>query len=206
MYRPNRIGPWPLVDVDASPVLVTKTNLDLTNNALPVPKLWCPDAVVNEVTRAANFDMTNQAWAPGANASGGFGIQVNGAANIDERNTMFAYHFACHFEQNDDSPQMMGIIGRVDAAAQVVTVTNNTVLPNDSHVAASTANGAYSISGRGCFIVGDFVPSGTEGTLAYVLGLLYWNPTGGAHQLDSFKASLSLYRYSTDLNVFDPNR
>ena len=132
MYRPNRIGPWPLVNIDGAPTEPTAANLNSTKNVMPTREVWLSDTVVNLEHRAETFvyDEANIVFTS-AYSWFGIGIQVNGSnpgSGEFSRNYLVQYSIACDGIWNDQV-NLNCIMGRADTLIQTPTLSNYSVLP-----------------------------------------------------------------------------
>lgn len=207
MYRPNRIGPWPLVDIDAAIVTVADTTLEagLLTIASP-PEIYVNGATVNTQSRADNF-LVSGSLGITTGTGIGLGVQVDGSPLVDVRDYQVSVSGCCKFHSSQLYGGAQFVFGRADAVASgIIGVTPPVFLAPDVIINPGIASAFQVIGINKSFIVGDFLPSGSEGSNPLVFGVWLMNGGASTSEFTHVRASLSIDRYVSDIPTFDPNR
>ncbi|AXL14832.1 hypothetical protein [Microviridae sp.] len=197
MYRPNRTGPWPLINTVAT--ALTTAQVDLSGDSAATPNIRCGDAVLNIGQRANSFDLSVAATQ--ANEQVGFGVQI-ACPSINGEDTIVSVSGSIVMQTSGGVTPCF-VIGRNSGVTAQSDLVNWSLLPlttQDSGANHQAATINTSI------VLGDFLPSGTDSDAPLMAGWSLVNVNGAASNAANIFASVSLHRYISDLTTFDPGR
>ncbi len=200
-YRPNRIGPWPLIDVDAAPVGKADTVIEGIVGTLASPSGFTNQSVRNESARSDTMLITGGDLNLGADEAVFMGVAIGGSPMVS-RNTIISYAGATRFASDTDHCICTPFIGRTTETDDVFNCPNFSLVPCNQQTGKVGAN---TMDCNGSVIAGDFLPSGTEGTGSIVFGLWLQN-IGAASVIEAWLGSMSIHRYLGDIQILDPNK
>lgn len=212
MYRPNRIGPHPLLNIDRAPKAYGSiTTFQAINVISPV----LPDATIRESTASRQFNGTLTGLTSGAQFA--IGIAVDGSNPIGELAgeddpgmviSMSGYMWLKHSSSNNAPPHV--VLARNDAAALATSpavnpCANYQMIPTDN----SGVDGKDSFFSWASFnrtvLLGNYDGAITYSGDPLILAWVYQNPDAGTLNL-VFEGMLTLHKYIIDLDTLDPNR
>lgn len=204
-YRPNRIGPWPLADIDAALVSVADTTLEagLATIASP-PEVYMVGSSVATEYRAESFLVSGSLGVTAGNGIG-IGVRIAGTALQNARNYIVSMAGSIVFHSSQIYCHAVPIFGRAaDVTDGIISLSNHWIPPFNaswSNIAAASSFACVNHQ----MVVGDFVPSGTEGANPLVAGWYFRNGGGSTAEVTHIRAMISLQRYLSDIPVFEPN-
>lgn len=209
MYRPNRVGPFPIGDLDRSAnfwpaTWETAGNFDAVDAAQSArAPHFRSDTVADEYDHVTICPTTNINLASGTSMS--FGVAVSG--DMAEQAHVLSGSIA--FQAYRNLLQVEGWIGRLDAATVDVvrTAANNNVpswfvLPGKC---VAMGNSGVSYGWQGSFLAVDEDDDG-HGSNPLVLGVTLFNFAGSGQTLEQFSCTLSLHKYRQSIRSFDAAR
>lgn len=206
MYRPDRIGPAPLVEVDNVAHSLGGADFAAGDDAFPNRTVRCMDNVVNAITRADKMHTNGIAYSVVAGNSVSFGVQVNGTnPNVEQLGVMFEYYVSGIYHADADIIPNL-IIGRAEDSSQDPEVHEFSFLPMDMLTTFTTDDHPSSFCAKGSCIVRDWSGGATERSTPIVLGLCFTNLGSTAQTFQDLQMSMSLYKYVSDLDTVDPTR
>jgi len=212
MYRPNRIGPWPLISLDTR---VNGGTASTSSQPINQARIYLADATIRAETASTHLSGLTEATVL-LDEHQAFGVAINGSNphgdNLDAASdpgfivcvagSITAYGTA------GDAP----IVDVVLARSQNATLTamssghNQTtefmMLPMLSqHTVGNFTVASVNVQA----IVGNHNGALAGGTDPIMAAFRIINPTGASKQFE-FECSLSIHKYAKDLHVFDPTR
>lgn len=205
MYRLNRIGPYPILDLDRSAITwpaawTTATNWNLADAAQTARAPHFRSATVRDDQDHVTWNAAIAMALADANAIS-FGVAISGSI---ERPMHFQGH-ASLVGSHGAALECNIWCGRLDAATVSVdygAAANN--VPYWYNLACSKTQ-VIQVDWNGSFLVVDEDDDGF-GTYPFVLGATILNNTGGAATIEGMQCSLSLMRYVSDYDTLDPSR
>lgn len=208
MYRLDRIGPWPVLDVDlAEFVWPTEWNVNFDNvdSGYASIKPHFRSATVRDDFEQLHVMEGSVALA--ANQGMTFAIAINGEAENDLP-MMYSYHASlCWVMSAPASWQAQIGIGRLDSASVDVNraATNNNIAnPYFLHSDGSDT-GSAGVRHEGQVILSDVEADG-YGTNPICLFARMVNGENTVMDVGDLCLSLSMFRYTADYDTFDPSR
>lgn len=212
MYRPNRIGPHPVLAPGlASLVWPTdwNTNFNGPDSDLAVAEIH---PQVRSVTVRDNFDQFNLVQADlgatiAAEKKMSFGVALNGAFEASEP-MLVSCAMSVVMTCGTQDCALAAWFGRADGASLSVTrtsqqndVSNPIYLPADHF----RENELLHLDYNGSVIVEDHAGDYSDDN-PLLFGFSLHNHSGVASTVKGLHFNLSAHRYVSDLNIFDPNR
>ncbi len=202
MYRINRIGPNPLIDVDKVTIRNAVANFNLIDHAIDNYGVVSSNAVVPE---DANEDSVIYSADPSLATlmAVGLGCQVLGTDT--KRNFVFGVSGSIHYACSDLSDLTLQLImGRLDADPDIAA---NVVMTNPKFI-------PFNLNIRGNVVKADFnhqvVNQSETGLPAteYPIALAWHlqNRSGGNLALEGLEVRIQIHRYFQDLFTHDPTR
>jgi hypothetical protein len=205
MYKPNRIGPWPLVDTDgtswsfpASPTMGSRKSYTLN----------LEDTTFYTAARATSFTcLTEPMGTIGGGQSMGVGVAISGAALPTEA-SLCSVAGGLRFDCSGDAA-VFAVFGRSNGVTALATLANPYIMPltlnQESGAAADVTSVMASFSTT--LVLGDFGASDTEGTNPLCVGfVVVASGLASGAGLFGFTGSLSIHRFEQQINTFDPDR
>lgn len=209
MYRPNRIGPWPLVNLEAAPDVFTAAEVDAAVVTEPAISIWTPKAVANSSTAAETMtSLENLPIAAGERL--GIGVKIIGTQeNLSSAEYLLSVGGSCQLFSDKKDINVMFFVGRVNAAdngLQIQRVANVAFIVSQSFGGENDL-GALRIDTNMEMVMGNWTPIATPLDDELVAGVLIVNSSAVQNAvISSFGLTISLHRYEGDLDAFDPNR
>lgn len=216
MFRPNRIGNHSVIDISAADFILPQSDAEnlASLGTINAHQVQTDTATLGDPVSTINFNSgdTAKAWSLTANKSWSFGRFITGAS-LNNRSMMISYaaHVEAIFADAANDIDMTLNIGVANATSVTVDKTTTVNLMDTRKV---LFNGYTFNGGRrmGIQIEGTFINSIFNGGSS---GDFDTNPMGLWFSLVNFgtvevithiHGSLTLYRYSTDIDTFDPTR
>lgn len=217
MFRPNRIGDHPIVDVSAADFTLPQSDAEnlASLGTMVLHQVQTDTATLGDPVSCVNFNTGDglKTWSISSLKSWSFGRFITGAA-LNNREMMISYSLNATLTLAAVSPEikLQACIGvanatsvTVDKTAQVNLMDTRVILGMD----LSQSELTKSISVKGT-IVNSLFNGGASGeydTNPIGLWLAVVNTkSSGAAAIKVLSGSLSLYRYSVDIDTFDPTR
>lgn len=213
MYRPNRVGPWPLVHVDQT---VSNTGaLPAGNTHFETefePSL--PDSVIRSASASEYFFGLTNAAVP-ALESVSIGVAVNGAhplseleGNAGDPGYLLSVSGSCKVRIPASTQiGIEAVIGRATAATLTSFGSGNN--PCASHFvipcAIAQGDGFSQAWVNTTVVMGNYNGAITVTSNPLIFGFRMTNYTGANAQWRWF-GGMSVHKYIQDLNTFDPTR
>ena len=209
MYRPNRIGPWPLVDLAIASSWPFGANFDVLD-AVVADAVRYPQ--VRTTTIREDFDQVSFVQTGAVSLNFGqrvsFGCVIDGAA-LNDRSMIYSGAVALGFVQPTNLElELDAWIGRRDGAGVTIgrasaenPVTSYFSLPVD----VAKGDGYHRLSWLGSVVSVDHVGDGF-GVNPVILGCSIGNHGGSSAPLEGLQVNIALHRYVGDVDTFDPNR
>lgn len=203
MYRPNRIGPWPFVDIDAAMSDVADTTLEAIEALLTAnPEIYAGS--VSADVRANNFRVTGSLGISAGDGLG-IGVQVLGTELVTRNSILsVAGSVIGHVATAGFVPSF--VVGRTQDTGSPYELDRWAILAPDFALPSNAAGAQFQAYINRSLVLGDWIPSGNDSSDPIVFGVMFRNSFGGALALTDVNVSLSCQRYVSDLQVFDPNR
>jgi len=198
MYRPDRIGPWPLCDIDATNVWTPTATMG-TQSAY-VANL--EDVTEYTAARTRVFSVGNVAV--GAAQSWCVGIKIAGGALTDSPNALLSVAGNIHYTQAENQGQVFAFIGRGADSSAAPAIIPTWFIPVTG-VAEGTQN-IFNLGFSTTIVLGDFGSSSTDLVTPLILCIGALNGLGSTVNMSFCQGSLSIHRYEADIDTFDPNR
>lgn len=215
MFRPDRIGlrTSPIVDLDLARLAWPtewNTNLDAVDVARGSP----PGPHFRSATVRDDFDQLSVIGEGSVSFASdqhfSLGVAINGE-DLNELGVRYSGHISAYASLDSASLEVgvAGWIGRLDSSAVDVArgavnnaVSNPIYLPGHN-AGPSHINIGYSWEGTVLAVDQDEDGFGSN---PVVLGVSLYNNDSAATSLAHLAISMSLFRWKSDLQVFDPNR
>lgn len=205
MYRPNRIGPWPIVDIDQTQLVRSDANFDSLDGGNDTFGCFSLMAAAGVEYQGTNVHWTS-AVILAAGSAVGIGVMINFTNTT--ANPMLSISANISALTTSQSLLINCCVGRLAATLSTtaqVLVTNPTPLPMfDANLTLQNFNMSVDtslITQTG--ISGGTIPS-TEFDLA-----VFWhlrNEAGATVTLTNLAARISVHSYLEDMLTFDPAR
>ncbi len=205
MYRPNRIGPWPIGNLNKVLLTDAKTSFDAVDTSFEQYSCYSLNTVsgIEVITEKVVFTNATITLLDGQQV--GIGVQLAGG---DEEFDRYIYAISgrlyCRTSNDILAEMVVGRLAAAPSSSVAVNVANPIVLPctvmnhnNQNHYSAcSTQLITTELDGG--------TPPGTFFDLA-----CFWriaNNDAGTSTLEGLELNISFHKYSSDLFTFDPNR
>jgi len=206
MYRPNRIGPHPLVTLEAGVRPLTSINETPFGTTVG---FQATEAVAAISRRADNIIYTAQLDVA-AVSLGSVVVKIVGSQLFDTEQYLISYSGSLRGFTTDEGLMINPIIGRTSANGTATGVLQEYALLPGNAYGGNRTSGAetagFVVSCNGSVIEGDFSDIGTflENDIAF--GFMISNGGATTAGINDLRLSLSIHRYEFDLQSFDPNR
>ena len=204
MYRPDRIGPWPLVSLETVPEV--SASVALVAAAISPPAYIVFDPVPNDNAMAQQLEVSDD-WSIGAGLGLAVGVKISGRDVISAEGEYLLSGSGAMFANSQDSDlSIAGIVGRCDEPGEGTgTLPQYALVP--LHNAVDVRPGVVQRSCNMTVVLGDFDPDGEDLlTSDLFFGFFYVNHGADPGVLEDLRQHTSIHRYLEDLNPFDPNR
>ncbi len=214
MYRPNRIGPWPCVDIEVVPNVLSSTAALLSDDAVwPIIK-----GIVPTVTVRDSFTASQMFWVTKTlNAAGGtalnvmaYGVLISGVNATPDANVIYSVcGHAFFMVQETDEPMrvLFPIISRLDATPTdinaAIVITDYAMLPMTTHI--QTGQLIQASVNTQC-IVGDISgATSSQSALPIFVGWAFGTHENGAYVV-TMGQNINVHKYLSDIPTQDPSR
>lgn len=206
MYRPNRIGPMPLADIEQVPFVQTGAKLNGAESILSVATMVVADAVAPEDASARSWVMTDT-WTLSAARGVCVGVKVSGSELFLGGEYIFSFGGSIMFTTGAETECVaMPMIGRVDTdGLDVATMNQWALMPSVPSMPKAFDVGIVSAAMNGSVLYGDFGGAGASLTKELFAGFWLMNHAGNATIAD-LKMSVSAHRFTKDLDAYDSSR
>ena len=212
MYRPNRIGPWPLAAIDSGEV---DFGILAAASAEGTFEPYVPDAVIRDKTASRQFTARTVATM-GVGTRTSVGVAVNGANPVvDDGLAMSTGFLVCvsghmNYEvQAGSGPvHVFAAVGRSDDATLDAFGTDDNPCANYWYCPAHVFNidaDHGGISLNTAIAVGNWDGAVTPSSNPLIFGFGVVNRSAGNMQVRMY-GSMHVHKYSSDLDLFDPTR
>lgn len=210
MYRPNRIGPWPLIHVDKLPIDFG-TPANYGNELTFDPHV--ADTTIRSTTASRMISAYTNATTFTSRASFSIGVAIDGSNPIgapngdDQQGFYVSVSGHCVVRDGDDG-QLEACIGRCDASTLTIYSSGSNPcadffrLPIQGMVAQDEW---LSASINTTLLIGHYDGSDTYESDPLIFGWRLVNQSAGAKQY-RMMASMTIHKYAQDIHAFDPNR
>lgn len=218
MYRPNRIGPWPIIDLDA-PKMAWDASWNATLGVADFPIGTAPTPHFRSATVRDDFDFMSIKMDGNTptllnHFSMAFGVAIEGENPVDGDGEATLFSVFASMMLSDDTTGNEHTaslwVGRLDQSTVDVTrnqtnnsVTNPILLP--ALVTKTGTSGNIHLAYNGSFLFSDIEADGYDSN-PIVAGVTINNPDSAAREWTDFHLSLGIHRYVGDLKSFEPNR
>lgn len=205
MYRPDRIGPWPLITLESGPTSAASLTTAAFSGTPNVEVI----GGIPEAKKAGSHIFTADVSIP-AGEQGGFGFAISGAQLFDVGEYILSVAGEFLGFSSDEAVAVTPIVGRVSTNDVVFNTLTWWHLVQQISSEHSRASGAeISKMQSSCntqLIMGDFQPIGSLQSNQLFFGWWLANGGGTVATVEDIHASMSIHRYVEDLRPWDPNR
>ncbi len=208
MYRPNRIGPWPLIDLDRDTTILAGSDLVTASESLAKPGCRVQDTTVNESFRSWTVNFRVAGTLPTL-AGCAVGVQIAGLAFANSLNSIVSYGGGCNLFAAGAGIQIIPIIGRAETDGGPGTdfICDPWAQVPYEAVSNDAAGGfAHQVTANGTVIEGPFNNTTATKVGSMFFGFWICNLTGSGIVITETQVSCSIHRYLHDIDTFDPNR
>lgn len=206
MYRTDRIGPWPLVELLAEHQVLTAAAIAAASGVHTSVYCIAVDTAIPEKHRAYTvFSAAGDVAIPAAEGVA-IVIQISGAQKALSEFFQLSYAGRCDYECSGVGVSCSPFLGRANAVAATFLATRVAMVPSMMDVPSNLAVQPGSCSCNGSAIYGDLEGGETDPFTALVFGYWFVNRSAGELNISDIRMSMSLERYESDIITFDPNR
>lgn len=218
MHRPNRIGDHHIADLSADDFVLdqTPTNFTTSLGTWTLPQVQTDTATLGDPISTVDFNTgdVQDAWVLAALKSWSFGRFISGAA-VNEREVMIAWSInaAVRILANTRNVHLGLFAGMANATSVTVDKTAQVNLMDTMTMLAGPVNvesdEVITLNESGTFINSVFNGGASGAYDTNPLGI--WMQATNLHAsvnvtIGSVIGSLSIYRYTRDVDTFDPTR
>ena len=210
MYRQNRIGPWPLGNLNKALIVDSKANFNSHDSAFTTYGCYSLNTSSGNKYTKEHFvfsDNTGVDLADGMQV--GIGVQISPhELDIDADGPDYQYALSGQLSfRAADGLLIEAVLGRLGGApneAAHVAVANPVVCPLD---VMALGNGVYIASVNKSIVTLKGDGGSLPGT-AYDIAAFWriWNETGSAQALTGMCGNIGLHKYEEDITNWDPPR
>ena len=208
MYRPNRVGPHGLMDLNS--VLRDLGDGEYEDGLMTTVPRGLSDK--NEGNIATNAKQFRSQFDIAANAlsHGAIGVKLVGTDLFEGRQYLLEYAGNFSAFTIGESISVRPIIGRIGVEGNSNFSVSQPWFPpmgTSQHIATSgVARSPIVASCQGTVVMGDWEPSGNIDVRTIFGGWCISNGENQTINVEHMWCSFSLHRYEGDLTPFDPNR
>lgn len=209
MYRPNRVGPWPIIDIDEPPQTITSLSIQ-ANASEFFPRM--KQVVVREEFEQWTVRMTNDETIS-RDRRGGLGIAING---VQENELNWIYALRASMQMKSDRPLQVGmVLGRsaTQSIGGIVRVVKYHYLPCEiTQVWTPTnATAGFLIThvNLNTEIIQGHVQQGTytaDDEYPLILAMIIQNESTLGATIHGLNGSIGIHKYTQDVDTWDPSR
>ena len=215
MFRPDRIGlrTSPIVDLDLAR-LAWPTEWNTNLDAVDAVRGSAPAPHFRSATVREDFDQLSVIGEGSVSFASdqhfSLGVAIDGEA-LNELGVRYSGHIGAYVSLDSASLEVgiVGWIGRLDASSvDVARGAANNLVSNPIYLPGRNAGPSHisiGYSWEGTVLAVDQAEDGF-GSNPVVLGVTLQNNDSAATSLAHLNISLSLFRWASDIQVFDPNR
>ncbi len=217
MFRPNRIGHHQVIDISSADFALDQTaaNFLASEGTISAHQVQAHSTAVPLVASAVHFDTVDvhAAWNLTAKKSWSFGIFVSGVA-LNDKPMMLSYAATVYIHLNSGLDEVATELNIGSANASTVTVdktTTTNLMRTKCLLAVSMLDPSkiWKLTASGT-LINTIVDGGASGLFdENPIGLWFAivnHEAATTADVRSVIGSMSLYRYSEDIDTFDPNR
>lgn len=206
MYRPDRIGPWPIGNLNKAVVVDAKADFTAHDVAHTTFGCYSLNTVsgINFISEKVVFSDNTLFLSPTQQV--GFGVQLSGGDEEFNRH-IYAISGQLVFHTVRDVHVSM-VIGRLAAAPSTsasIAVVNPCIIPLDIAFKANETN-HYSVNTE---FISTELDGGTPPATFFDIAA-FWrianNDAGSNAVFEILEVSLAFHKYDQDLQTLDPNR
>lgn len=202
MYRPDRIGPWSIGNLDKAFIADAKADFDTHDSAFTTYSAYSLNATSGENFLGETFNFSGSPSLANA-MQVGLGVQVSGVGY--DKNYMYSISGTLMY---DDSTEIMVevVLGRLAAApsaAGPIVIANPIIIP-----ITSAKNAAWSQFAVNHTVVSTLLDGGSAPSTEFDI-CAFWrltNVSGAGSAIGGMSGRIALHRYGADLETLDPNR
>jgi len=208
MYRPDRIGPWPIGNLNRAFVVDTKATFVAPLQTTAFGYTCYSLNTTSGDSFIAEHVLFNNATGPVlSNAFQiGFGVQLSGGGEEFNRH-IYSVSGAISFTHlNGDAAHIECVIGRLAAAPSAtagIVVANPIVLPVFRH-----GDGKVNYACINTSVISTELDGGTPPSTFFDVAA-FWrvvNHSGGDNPMLGLQVNIAMHKYLSDLQTLDPNR
>lgn len=204
MYRPNRIGPWSIGDLDKAFVADAKTDFDTHDVTFATYGAYSLNTASGVNFTGETFQFTDSTGVSLANIMQvGIGVQISGADYMEQ----YMYSISGTLMYDDSTEVMVEcVLGRLAAApsaAASIAVANPITIP-----ITFAKGGSLAIASVNHTLITTMDDGGTPPATEFDI-CAFWrltNVSGAATTLPGLGGRIAVHRYAQDLHTFDPTR
>lgn len=205
MYRPNRIGPWPIGNFNKA--LLTDAKADFTAVDVAHTTYGCYSLNVTsaEETTSEKVVFTDSTLFLSNTQQVGIGVQLTGGDEETNR-YMYSVSGSLGFHTGEDVLVEM-VIGRLAAAPSVsasIAVVNPIIVPLSVAMRGTQSN-YYAVNST---VISTQLDGGSAPATYFDIAA-FWrlvNMDGSNAVFKAFQCNISFHKYVSDILNFDPNR
>lgn len=215
MHRPNRIGEYPILDTSAAGWVINPSDAEFVVSLGDRADYFVQTNETSTQTDVSmvSFDTGKSAinFVIAAEKSFSFGTFVNGVM-LNDRPMMYVYDINVEINVAAGTGELalLAFIGRAIAGTIAVDDTAQTNQMREHRMIGAGADGANvsrTLSIRGT-VIDTILDGGNAGVFREEpLGLWFSIISGaGSQTVEAIQGAMSFYRYSADIDTFDPTR
>ncbi len=206
MYRPDRIGPWPIGNLNKPHVVDAKTDFTTVDVAHTTYGCYSLNIISGENFISEKVVFSDVALFLSPTQQVGFGVQLGGG---DEEFNRHIYaisgHLVFHTVRDLQVSMVIGRLAAAPSATANVNVPNPCIIPLDIAMKANETN-HYSINKQ---FISTELDGGTPPATFFDIAA-FWrianNDAGSNAVMSVLEVSLAFHKYDQDLQTLDPNR
>lgn len=211
MYRPNRIGPWPITDIEIPPWNPSATlKAAIDDVAAPLIGGGVRSVTVPDVTNCEQIWVNGSFTTTAANRVWALGVLISGVNQEPTNNTLYAVsgHMQVAIGTADAQQMLFPIISKLDATPSdpdaLITITDYSTLPCIHNNQDSTTRSSASLLTQ--VVAGNIRGStSTQSDLPIFVGWAFTCAINGAYAVTAF-GSINVMKYTEDMKTNDPWR
>lgn len=212
MYRPNRIGPWPIGDIEIPPWVPGATLLAAIDDvAAPLIGAGVRSVTAPTVSNCEHWVLVNTTLTTTQRTGFALGCLINGVNPDPTNNILYAISGYAHYTAQVASAEqnIFPFISKLDDTPSdpdaLITITDFWPLPMDSMAVDGTGR-VFTASVNTQVIVGNFRGStAAQSNLPIFVGWGFYNSDSDGFAVTA-RGSISVYKYLEDIQTQDPMR
>lgn len=211
MHRINRIGPWPLIDIEVPPWEPNATLRGVIDDvAAPLCGGGVRSVTVPKTTNFETIHLPGLAFANTQATQWALGCLIDGTNEQETDNVIYTISGSLNITigtQNKYSA-FTPIISKLDATPSdpdaVITITDFTILPCLHNTVTNQESIQASVNTQA--VVGNIRGStASQSSLPIFVGWMHNNSIGASYNVRG-NMSISVYKYTNDIQTSDPWR